>query len=292
MVPNAAEFFAELDALGEDAVRARLAQKVYNREKERLVQEWLRRREVTRADGLRRSEQEQKAAEHKLQRGVHAATWVSSVVSIVALLVSAGSFYFSYLAYQESHREPLLLRATRSTRDYATKLDPSPLPPLGSADLITYWEILLANNGQQTVSVLSLDVRLLAPGRVIYYSGFVNSILDDQLRPTDPPWSVDPGKTLTLAARLKLHVNPKAYQQLRLAFPNGELPSLHRAEFLLADHELDFWGDSIHPFRAEGGVVGFRVESDSNQPTVGFIVRSARGTVVSDSASWYSSRGQ
>jgi hypothetical protein len=113
--------------------------------------------------------------------------------------------------------------------------------------------------------------------------------LDDQLRPTGPPWALDAGKSLKLLARLKLHIDPKAYAHLHTVFPDGQLPSLHSAELLLADHELDFWGDSLTPFRSESKVIGFRVETSDHQPTVAFVVRTARGTVAADTASWYPS---
>jgi hypothetical protein len=166
-------------------------------------------------------------------------------------------------------------------------LEPSPFPPADSADIITNWGVLLVNNGQQTVSVLTLNISLLTPTGEMYYSGLVDAILDNQLRPTTPPWPLDPGKPINLVVRLRLHIDPSAYVYLHKAFPDGHIPSMQSAQMLLADQNLDFWGDSIVPSRYDSKVVGFQVKSMTRQPTINFRVGTARGTVVSDVAYWY-----
>ena len=213
---------------------------------------------------------------------------IEHMLSGVAIILSLASFLVSWASYRESHHETLLLHATSSS-DYSTVLHSSPFPPAGTGDMITYWEIVLVNNGQQPVSVLKLDIHLLTPSGEIFYSGLIDGVLDDQLRPTEPPWTVDAGKPIKLAVRLRLHIDPSAYAYLQKSFPDGHIPSVRHAQMLLADQKLDFWGDSIAPIRGDSKTIGFTVQSMARQPTVDFVIRTARGTAISDFASWYPS---
>lgn len=49
-------FWTELDELGEDEVRARLASHLYDSRKDPLVREWLRRQEASREDAVTREQ--------------------------------------------------------------------------------------------------------------------------------------------------------------------------------------------------------------------------------------------
>jgi hypothetical protein len=208
-------------------------------------------------------------------------------LAVAALLVASGSLLVSWLSYREAHREPLLLHVTRAP-DYATVLVPSSFPPAGSVDIMTDWAVLIVNNSPQTVSVLMLEIRLLnRQGEIFFYSGLVDAILDDHLRPMSPPWALDPGKPINLIARLRLHVDPSAAVYLQKAYPDGHIASVQAAEMLLADQKLDFWGDSLAPFRHDSKVFGFSVEDSSHQPRINFSVETARGTAVNAVALWF-----
>ncbi len=63
------EFFAELEEIGEDEVRTRLAtQRIYGSDKRPLVEEWLRQRESSRKEAFNREQAE-------IARDAAAATW-------------------------------------------------------------------------------------------------------------------------------------------------------------------------------------------------------------------------
>ncbi len=54
LVPD--EVYAELDEIGEDEVRTRLARRIYGGSREPLVEEWLRRKEQERNDSSEREQ--------------------------------------------------------------------------------------------------------------------------------------------------------------------------------------------------------------------------------------------
>jgi hypothetical protein len=278
-----AGFLKKMGDLGEEEVRSRLDRNLYSRHEAPLVRDWLR-LEVTRSSAERSGDQK-----NKTKRRSNISAKFSSVVPVVALVVSIASFRFSYVTYRDAHHDTLLLRATRSHRDYPAVFQASSFPPADSADLITYWDVLLVNNGEQAVSVLKLDIRVLTPQGPVFYTGLVDAILDNQLRPTSAPWSLDPGKPLQLVARLRLHIAPEAYAQLAKVIPDRAGSSLRSVELLLADKQLDLWGDPITPLRHGSKTSGFQVESEVNQPSISFIAETARGAKVNDVAFWYPS---
>jgi hypothetical protein len=283
-------FWAELDGLGEDAVRARLAREVFGPRRVPLVQEWLRRIESTREQNRLAEEREHRAADIQFRRRSNSAARVANIVAGTALLLAAISALFSYRVYSDAHRENVLIKTSRLMADYAATLEPG--LSAGGAALPTYWEVLLVNNGQQTVSVLSLEIRLLEPGGEWMYSGLVDAVLDEQLQTTSPPWSIEQGKPLKLIARLRLQVTPTAYSELLKESPNGQLASVQHAIMQLASLGQDFFGDSLEPMRSGAKTVGFKVVSMAHQPTVAFHVSTARGTRLGSAAFWYPSPGQ
>lgn len=92
---SADQFWPTLDALGEEEVRRRLAQRVYGQQKIPLVQAWLARRESEHAEAaaqrqeIRANEALRLSAEgNSLARGSKAAAWVAVVISALALVVA------------------------------------------------------------------------------------------------------------------------------------------------------------------------------------------------------------
>lgn len=78
------ELFAELEALGEDRVRSRLALKAYGENKRALVEEWLRRQDQSREE---RRESKRHIAQTVAAIAAIAAAVAATIGAIVSIIV-------------------------------------------------------------------------------------------------------------------------------------------------------------------------------------------------------------
>lgn len=92
-----AKFWCELDELGEEQVRVRLATGRYGNstDERRLVQEWLLRQSDERAAVRRLAEEQLKHQELVIVRSARKALWTSAALSGIAVLISLVALYFS-----------------------------------------------------------------------------------------------------------------------------------------------------------------------------------------------------
>jgi hypothetical protein len=81
------QFWSELEAVGEDEVRTRLAAKIYGEanHKAPLAREWLRRKDQERSD-LSTSEQT------RIARSAKNAAWAAAIAAIIAAIFAVMSF--------------------------------------------------------------------------------------------------------------------------------------------------------------------------------------------------------
>jgi hypothetical protein len=89
------DFWAELDRIGPDEVRARLAIKDYSdlTEKGPLAREWLRRMDQTAADEPERSNLEQ----IRIARSAKNAAWAAAIMAAIAAIAAIISVTFTFL---------------------------------------------------------------------------------------------------------------------------------------------------------------------------------------------------
>jgi len=284
-------FWLELSSLGENTVRERLADGVYGDRKRRLVEAWLRdqqaQTEEARSDADRLHRQREVAVAASGTR----ASWLSSIFSGAALLVSLGALIVSWTALAQSRREVLNVILDPHLSDYGSRLSAFPAP--GFAGLLDgFWDYTLINNGDRTISVLSLDLKKLDARGVVMYSGMNGGVLDMSLKAVALPMSIEPGQSRRLVLKIRAPIDSLAFSYQIHAFPDSTIPSIVAAANILADKGLDFFGNRTRGIRADGRIVGFEVQELTREPSFGVTVETGRGTRVSAVAGWYPSRSR
>ena len=80
------ELWSELEEMGEDTVRARFAGGAYGRfgNRRTLVEEWLRRQEVSRSDFSNREQ-------ISIARSAKNAAWIAAIAAIISMIIATAS---------------------------------------------------------------------------------------------------------------------------------------------------------------------------------------------------------
>ena len=89
------EFWSELEQLGENGVRIRLANKLYSDVNERLAREWLQQKELARAAELERRRGEREAAQLEAAARASAA---ANTRAAIAIMIAATALVASILS--------------------------------------------------------------------------------------------------------------------------------------------------------------------------------------------------
>jgi hypothetical protein len=94
------DFFAELEKLGVDEVRVRLATKIYSdvNNKATLAREWLMRKDQSRAAETERKRDDSSAEQIRIARSAKNAAWTAAIAAIVAAIIAAVAAVIAYLA--------------------------------------------------------------------------------------------------------------------------------------------------------------------------------------------------
>lgn len=287
---NKKELWESLESIGEDEVRLRLAQNIYGAKKRPLVEEWLRRKNAVEDRKLQESEQSRRDDEIQINRSSLKISRISTLTSLISVILSIGALVISLLAYQAAHTEKVVLRAQRFMGDHASQIEPQP-GILGPAIIDTYWECLLSNTGDRTVSIIEANVWLFDKGGLSQYSKMRGGILDAKAKQVSFPITIEAGHSTKLLFLLRPRIVEAAFQILANAYPDNSIPSLRIAQNMLAGNNLDFFGNTIKPFFDEKKVTGFRVENSDNQPSFVFKFVTGRGKTISGFAEWYPSPG-
>ena len=89
------QFWAELEQLGEDAVRIRIITKVYGdaSDKRSLAEEWLRHKDRLRIDASN-------VEQIRIARSAKNAAWVAAIGAIIAALIAIASVVIAYVVLQ------------------------------------------------------------------------------------------------------------------------------------------------------------------------------------------------
>jgi hypothetical protein len=93
------DFWAELDQIGPDEVRVRLAIKYYSdaTEKGPLAREWLRRMDQTASDEREHSKIASNVEQIRIARSAKNAAWAAAIMAAIAAIAAIISVTFTFL---------------------------------------------------------------------------------------------------------------------------------------------------------------------------------------------------
>lgn len=112
---------------------------------------------------IQESEQARRDDEFQINRSSLKTNRINTLTSLISVILSIGALAISWSAYQAAHTERIVLRAQRFMGDHASQMEPQP-GILGPAILDTYWECLLSNTGDRTVSIIEANVWIFDNG--------------------------------------------------------------------------------------------------------------------------------
>jgi hypothetical protein len=88
MIIDKDKLFPELESIGEQAVRVKLAQGVYNKDKEKLIHEWLRSLESSRTEETSVRQEERELEANELAKEANLIARSASATAIEALRIA------------------------------------------------------------------------------------------------------------------------------------------------------------------------------------------------------------
>jgi hypothetical protein len=159
--------------------------------------------------------------------------------------------------------------------------------------MASWWEAVVSNTGDRAVSLMRFEVHAYRDSVEIEYDGLqsnlIGRVVDTKGERVAFPIALDPGHSTRLYIELKVLLDPKAFDLLSKAYPNGDVPSLQAAGNLLAQSTgIDLFGQKAVPLGAEGDVFGYTVDSSGREPRLSVTFHTSRGSAVSAVSGWYS----
>ena len=287
------EFWEKLQSEGEEKVRLNLAQGIYGPHKKALAEEWLRRKEMERTLSDLKKRDAQLEEQLQLQKSQTKAKWVTAWAATISVVVSIFALIFSKKAYQLSQREDLTVSIHRVQADYETELIKIGLPGY-PAVLLTYWECVLTNNNDKSLSILDYAVEQKAEDYPARYPHMIRGLFISREKSLKLPLVIEPGKSAKFLLRLGLTIDPKAYEIIDQSF----LLLPQKTKFLietlmehLAEKGIDFYGNSIEPIWDQHQMIGLRIPFENRKEQFFIITfKTGRGNYFRDAAFWYKAR--
>jgi hypothetical protein len=280
------DLWKQLDDLGEEEVRKRLAQNVYGQKKLKAVQEWLRRRAEISETKVTIEDNAHRQQTIEIARSSRNATWASAIASIIAVLLSIVALYFSYTAFHRSVKDILILSVDRYYGDYKTRLlkfGSSDMPAL----LNSYWSCLLVSRGDKALSVIDMDVEQLDEKGVIKYSGIKGNIFDKDMKPVTLPFDIEPGKSAKIYMEVRLAVSPAAFWLFKDKYGFDQTFLIEDLIRFLAAQKMDFYGNPVTPIMLDGKYAGYKVKPPQKDQFLNFVVKTGAGQKFLAQAGWY-----
>jgi hypothetical protein len=161
-------------------------------------------------------------------------------ISFLALIVSAGSFYFSWYSYNKSNIEDISIIATPNGMNYKTYLSPN------SSILPVEWVAIISNNGDKTSSIVNYSINQIRDnGNEAWFAGLDQGVFDESYRPLSFPIDIESGKSKKIILRVGIWQN----SSVRRIFHNAGFDSKSIKAYTLRDtlfkHSIDLYGNKV-----------------------------------------------
>lgn len=246
-------------------------------------------------------EEQQLAADRSISKAAWVAIIASVVMSLLSLVYTIWSDTRDRNLEAQRLQEALTVSASRHLGDYPLEI--RPFTPTSSI-MSTFWEIVISNNGEQSISVTSLEVLqsggyMPVAGEYIdgpsSYSGIYQGlfVMDPSgLRSIQPPINVPPGESIGLLAKIGILTHDDSSEYIGDFLSNeADNEEISVEQFLryLYSNGTDHYGNRVDQL-VEGEDV-WRFAVDPVEQYFGLIVETSRGSRAVDFLSWYEFSG-
>jgi hypothetical protein len=209
------------------------------------------------------------------------------------LLIILFSVFFGMavvLAVASTYKAPvtdaLKITSIKTVEDSQTQIS-----TIGDQGVISaYWEVMLSNVGESSLSVTSYDVKQVGEDfPAVFYSGMNQGLYvfeDGNFKPLDLPIEITPGNTRKVFVRIGLLITPEAFKLIKENFSDSSNATLKTIWHFLFTKGTDFYGNKVEPLPA---ATGFRLPAmdQVREQVFGITFKTSRGASIVDLVSWY-----
>ena len=210
---------------------------------------------------------------------------INIFASLSAIIISVLSFCFSYYTYHEANIEKVTMSSIYVHEDYLTK----PVFYNDSVVIIpTYWQIILSNNGDKTLSITKSSVETANDKSVDaiishVFDGIYENIDQYDKNKLEFPVIINSGESKKFYLRVGVMCDLKAskllidaYELKSELFKKGRWLQTKELNNFLAKNNLDIYGNKTNPTIENGKIVGWESDIEKQKEYI-FTVKSAKG---------------
>jgi len=195
------------------------------------------------------------------------------IIALFALVVAIVSIWFSYYTYKDTKAERINIIASTVLSNFTTKL----LPIGDNVVIPIYWELILTNNSEKTISITDINVESNTneEGVVLYshiYDGLFENIDDFDNNYIDLPLNINTGESKKAFIRIGILCDSLAskiiLQDNFLSSdldPNGKWIRFNQAKIKLAEQSLDFYGNKSSVVYENEEILNYESEAKKQQ---------------------------
>lgn len=176
---------------------------------------------------------------------------IALILSIISLLVAFVSIGYTIYKDIESSRENIYFAVNSAfqKRNFDTYLIPVKIPDFEyEGDILGIvpinYELIIANNGENTVSIISYDLWQIASQGPVQFSNLKNGIYEknDML---EFPLTIEPGKSRKITIKVGIPIKDFVYNILEKEFEEGKPVNFSTLETTLLTNNTDLFGNRV-----------------------------------------------
>ena len=176
---------------------------------------------------------------------------IALILSIISLLIAFISISYTIFKDIERSRENVYFAVNSVFQEgnFDTHLIPTKIPDSSyDGDVLGIvpinYEIILANNGENTVSIISYDLWQIGNQGPVQFSHLKNGIYekDDIL---EFPLTIEPGKSRKITIKVGIQIKDFVYNILNEELEEGKPVNFKKLETILLSQNTDLFGNNV-----------------------------------------------
>lgn len=223
------------------------------------------------------------------------------VISFSAFLLASETIY-SFLAgthdendiiieypTMQPNEEILTIYTSRIHSDYDIEIIQLNLTYL-PAILPVYFDCILTNNGEETISILDYElIQINTDYPISDYSYMNEGLFESTGEKLQFPLNIDSKKSYKFYIKVGIAIHPDAYALISNNFTPLTRISINEINSYLAMNGMDLYGNSVDPIIRQGEYLGAEGPNLENLQEQIFLItfKTGRGNYFNDSLYWY-----
>lgn len=197
---------------------------------------------------------------------------INITTSVGAIIIAVISLIFSYYSYKNGQTEKINIIANNVYTDYQTKI----MKVSDQVVVPLYWEIMIINNGEKTMSITDFSVENINKDATLYISHLFDGLFlnfeDFDDNKIELPLIINSGESKKLYIRIGILCSKEASKILEIKndlstelFQNGKWINLKEIKEQLAENHIDYFGNKVEITYDNGKIVSIETETKKQQ---------------------------